>query len=221
MGIYGVISVKAKSVRWPLLVAFILWTAGLVGQSTLQPGQFSTALGTIALVGIGLAGPLILIVAGVQLSIPPLLMATGSAAVVCMRAFGATIFTAIYDAAVNGRLNRFIPTYIANAVLPLGLSPSSLGPFIGALSTQDFATLEALPGVTPRIIAAGVQALQQAFTDAIRIVFIVAAALGVLACGLCFCLQSLQDQMNYQVDAPVESLHAKHQTEAKGQAENC
>lgn len=207
--IYGTVSTKAKSIRWPLLVGFALWTGGLIGQSTLQPGQLATALGTIALLGVGLAGPLILILAGVQLTIPPDLMATGSAAVVCTRALGATIFTAIYGAAVNGRLNQYLPKYIANAVLPLGLAPSSLGLFIRDLSTQDFSSLESLPGVTPQIIAAGAQALQQAFVDAIRVVFIVGAALGGLACVLCFCLQSLKHRMDYQVDGPVETLHAK------------
>ena len=210
---YGIVSTKSKSVRWPLLVGFAIWTCGLIGQATCQPNQQAVALGTLALVGIGLGGPLLLILAGTHLSVPPRLMATGSAAVVCMRSFGATIFTAVYAAVVGPRLKELIPKYIAEAALPLRLSPASLGPLIGALSTFDEAALAHIPGVTPQIIGASVAALQDAFVDAVRVVFMIAACFGALACILCCCLESLRTFMDYIVDAPIEELHRREKTD--------
>ena len=211
--VYGAVSAKTKSVRWPLLFGFALWTCGLIGQATMQPAQRSAALGTLTLVGFGLSGPLLLILAGTHLSIPPHLMATGSAAVVCMRAFGATIFTAVYAAVVSGRLKELIPKYIAEAVLALELPTTSLGSFVGALTAHDEAALAHIPGVTPQIIGAGVAALQQAFTDAIRVVFIIAACFGAVACLLCCCLESLREFMDYVVDAPVEAIQQREKME--------
>lgn len=208
--VYGSISTRTKSVRWPLIVGFSIWTGGLIGQSTVQPGQNSIALGTLVLVGIGIAGPLLLILAGVHLSIPPHLMATGSAVVVCSRSFGATIFTAINSVVVGDRLNKLIPSYVASAVLPLGLPPSSLGLFLEDLTMYDFAGLAAVPGASPQIVGAGIAALKQAFADSVRPAFIIAACFGVVACILCACFRSIRNYMDYKVDAPIEELHKKH-----------
>ena len=72
------------------------------------------------------------------------------------------------------------------------------------------AALAKVPGVTPAAIAQGARALQQAYADAIRIIFIIAVPFGVVACITCCFLGDLKETMNYHVDAPVEELHAKH-----------
>jgi hypothetical protein len=150
---------------------------------------------------------LILVVAGTQLSAPHHLMATATAVVVSSRTVGGSVFTAINSAVVGTRLAANIPAYIAKAVLPAGLPPTSLGPFIGALSAQDFAGLQHIPGVTPAVIGAGLAALQQAFCDSIRVVYYIAAPFGVVAIILCCCLGDFTAKMNYVVEAPLEDIH--------------
>ena len=188
-------------------MGFFIWTCGLIGFACLQPGDSSVSLGVYALIGVGFAAPLILVVAGVQLSAPHHLMATATAAVVSSRTVGGSIFTAINSAAVGNRLAKYIPAYIAKAVLPAGLPPTSLGPFIGALSSQDMAALAYIPGVTPAVIGAGVGALQQAFADAIRVVYYIAVPFGVVSVILCYFLGDFSAKMNYIVEAPLEDLH--------------
>lgn len=207
--VYGYASSRYKSVRWPLLVGFFIWTCGVIGQATVQPGEHAIALGTGVLVGFGLAGPLVLILAGTHLSVPQHLIGTASAAVVSSRALGATIFTALYGAVVGNRLENYIPNYISRAVLTAGLPPTSIGPFIGALTTYDFAALPLIPGVTPQVIGAGVAALKQAYADGIRIVYYIAAPVAFVAVLLVPFLMSLKDHMDYSVEAPVEVLHEK------------
>ena len=68
-----------------------------------------------------------------------------------------------------------LPAKIAAAVVPLGLNPQALPLFIGALAAHNDAALFAVPGVSPQIIGAGVQALQQAYLESFRGVWIAAA----------------------------------------------
>jgi hypothetical protein len=182
----------------------------MVGLATIQPNDSTNAIVFAGLAGLGMGGPLVLIVAGVQLSTPHHLIATATAVTTSSRAVSATIFTAIYGATLSTRLSKDIPSYVAAAAAKAGLPQSSLGAFIAALAGNNLAALPSIEGVTPTIISAGVAALKQAFADAIRAVYIIAVPFGAVACVACFFLGDLKSVMNYSVDAPVEDLHAKH-----------
>jgi hypothetical protein len=194
-------------------VGFFLLTAGIIGFTTIQPNDSTRAIIFAGLAGLGFGGPLVLIIAGVQLSTPHHLIATATALTTSARAVSATTFTAIYAATLNTRLANYIPSYVAEAALKAGLPKSSLMAFVGALASNDAAALPKIPGVTTSIIGAGVVALKQAFADGLRAVYIIAAAFGALACFACLFLGDLKTTMNYHVDAPVEDLHAKHHRE--------
>jgi len=187
--------------------------AGIIGLATIQPNESTRSIIFAGLAGLGFGGPLVLIIAGVQLSTPHHLIATATALTTSARAVSATVFTAIYAATLNTRLARYIPSYVAKAALEAGLPKSSLMAFVGALASNDAAALSEIPGISPSIIGAGVVALKQAFADGIRAVYIIAAAFGALACFACLFLGDLKATMNYHVDAPIEDLHAKRQHE--------
>ena len=193
-----------------MFVGFVLFTAGLIGMATIEPGDSTNAIVFDGLAGLGFGAPLVLIVAGVQLSTPHHLIATATAVTTSARAVAAAVFTAIYSAALSGRLAKYIPAYVPKAALLAGLPPSSIPAFMGALTGTDPSALAHVPGVTPAIIGAGVAALKQAFADGVRVVFIIAVPFGVLACILCFFLGDLRKVMDYRVDAPVEDLHHHH-----------
>ena len=198
-----------------MFVGFLLFTAGIVGLATIQPSDSTRAIVFSGLAGLGFGAPLVLIVAGVQLSTPHHLIATATALTTSSRAVAATVFTAIYSAALTTRLTDYIPKYVAEAALHAGLPKTSLPAFVGALASDNTAALPKIAGVTPIIIEAGVAALKQAFADGIRVVYIIAAPFGALACIGCFFLGDLTDTMTYRVDAPLEDLHAKHHHEER------
>jgi hypothetical protein len=202
-------STKFRTIREPLFVGFLIFTAGIVGLATIQPGDSTKAMVFAGLCGIGFGAPLILVITGVQLSTPHHLIATATAVTTSSRAVAATIFTAIYAAALSSRLDNDIASYTAKAALSAGLPVSSLHAFVAALASDDTTALSHIPGVTPTIIALGVAALKQAFADALRVVYIIAAPFGALACIACLFLGDLRETMNYRVDAPIEDLHAK------------
>lgn len=207
--VWGYVSTKFRTIREPLFVGFLIFTAGIVGLATIQPDNSINAIVFSGICGIGFGAPLILIITGVQLSTPHHLIATATAVTTSSRAVAATIFTAIYAAALSGRLNKYIPSYTAKAALSAGLPASSVRAFVEALAGSDTAALAKIPGVTPKIIALGVAALKQAFADAVRVVYIIAAPFGALACIACLFLGDMRETMNYRVDAPIEDLHAK------------
>jgi hypothetical protein len=107
--LWGYVGSRFRTVREPLIIGFILFTAGLVGLSTIQPGQSINAIAFSCLFGIGFGAALALIVTGVQLSTLRVLTATATACTTSSRAVAGAMFSAIYTAAFNTRLKKFLP----------------------------------------------------------------------------------------------------------------
>lgn len=213
--VYGFASTKLKTIRGPLCVGFLIMTGGLVGLALTQPGDSTKTIVFSGLVGLGFGAPLALIIAGVQLSTPYHLIATATALTTSTRAVAAAMFTAIYSAVVNNRLDKYIPSYVAKAAVRAGLPITSVPAFVGALASNNATALPHIPGVTPLVIGSGVNALKHAFADGLRAVFMIAAPFGALACIACFFLGDMKAVMNYHVDAPMEDLHAKNHHEGQ------
>jgi hypothetical protein len=81
----------------------------------------------------------------------------------------------------HSKLNSGVPERVARAVLPLGLSPSSLDALIHDLLKGATHQIAEIPGVTPEILAASNQAYKEAFVDAVRGIWITAACFAVVA----------------------------------------
>lgn len=207
--IWGLWSVKVKSIRVPLCTGFLIFTVGIVGLTTIQPNDSTRACILAGLAGIGFGAPLVLIIAGIQLATPHAHIATGTALAITSRAVASAVFTAIFSAALSERLEPNIVSHVSKAALSAGLPAFSVKAFVQAIAGNDKAALAQVQGVTGPVIAAGIAALKQAFADSIRIVFIIAAPFGAVACLLCFFLDDQSMEMNYRVDAPVEDLHAR------------
>lgn len=159
-----------------------------------------------------MGAPLVVIIAGVQLSTPHHLIATATAVTTSTRAVAATVFTAIYAAAFSNRLKVKMPADIAAAAAKAGLPAASIMAFVAAIAGKDTAALSAVPGVTPAIIEAGAAAAKQALADSVRVVYMIAAPFGAVACIACFFLGDMKKTMTYRVDAPLEDLHAKNRS---------
>lgn len=207
--IFGYLSAKFKTIRWFINFGFFVLTATCAGFAALQPNGNIAAMALSGLAGLGLGPPLILIIVGVQLSTPHRLIATATAVTSSARAVAAAVFTAIVTAVFNNRVASNVPAYTAKAAIGAGLPAGSLPAFLKALLANDTAGLAQVPGASLTVIGASVTALRQAFADSIRIVFIIAAPFGLVACIACFFLGSVSSTMNYRVDAPVEDLYAK------------
>ncbi|KAF9886379.1 hypothetical protein FE257_011524 [Aspergillus nanangensis] len=209
--LYGFWSTKFRTIRAPTMVGYLILTSGMVAFATIQPDDDLSSWFFAALAGFGFGAPLILIIAGVQLSTPHHLIATATAATTCSRAIATAFFTAVATTALDSRLEK-IPQYISEEALKGGLPAESMGLFIKEITAKGEANFDGISGITPTIIAAGYAALKQAYADGLRVVFIIAAPFGALACIAAFFLGSMKEVMNYGVDAPVEELHIKHRS---------
>lgn len=206
---FGYWSTRYYTIRAPIILGFLLFTGGMVGLATIQPSDNLNTWFFAALAGFGYGAPLILIISGVQLSTPHHLIATATAATTCSRAIAVAAFTAIFSAAMNAQLKRDVPSRITERALHAGLPQSSLALFIESITSSNDADLQHISGVTPAIIRAGYSAYKQGSADGLRVVYIIAAPLGAVACIASFFLGEMKDVMNYEVDAPVEQLQAR------------
>jgi hypothetical protein len=207
--VWGLLSTRFRTIREPLFAGYLIFTGGIIGFACMQPDTSTAAVICGGIAGFGFGAPLILIISGVQLSTPHSLIATATAVTTSSRAVAATVFTAIYAAALTNKIAANVPSGVAGAAAKAGLPAAAIPAFVGALAGNDPEALAKIPGVTPAIIALGVTALKQALADSIRVVYIIAAPFGALACIMCLFLGDLRKTMNYIVEAPVEELHAK------------
>lgn len=207
---WGYFSSRLRNIRTPMVIGLIIMTVGLVGWTTIQPGDSIAAMAFAGVSGIGFGGPLILAVTGAQLATPHKLIATATACTTSSRAVAAGIFTAIYAATFNSRLSSNLPEYVAHAAEAAGVPAGSIPEFSQALISNNATALGEIAGVGPQAIALGAQAVKQAYADSLRIVFIIAVPFGVIGIVASCFLGDLRKTMNYHVDAPVEELHAKH-----------
>lgn len=209
---FGWLSTKLRAIRELIAVGFIILAGSAIGMATLEPGQSINQLAFAGLAGVGFGSPLILIVTAIQYAVPHSLMATATALTNSSRAVAGTTFIAIYGAALSSETASKIPQYITKAAVAAGLPAGSIPAFITALSSSDFDALYKIQGVTPTVVQQGSGALEQAYADSLRVIFIIVAPLGVVACVASFFMANMRNTMNYHVDAPAEELHSKHKT---------
>jgi hypothetical protein len=207
--VYGIWSTKCQTIRAPIFAGNLILTAGTVGLATIQPADSLNALCFAGLSGLGFAGPLVLVIAGVQLSTPHHLIATATAVTTSIRAVFMAVSTAIFSAAFNARMKSNVPHQIGVAVTNAGLPESDISSFLLAFTTKNSTALDNISGATPAVRGAAAVALKQATADSIRVVYIIAAPFGVIACIACLFLGDMRKTMNYKVDAPIEDLTAK------------
>ena len=193
-----------------MAAGYLVFTAATVGMATIQPGDSINSIAFACLAGFGFGAALVLVVSGAQLCTPHHLIATVTALIFSVRAISASAFTAIFAAAFRTRINDKLPAYVAAAALKAGLPPASVTMFVTSIATGDMAALSEISGVTPAIISAGLTSLKQAMADSLRVVYIIAAPIGVLGVIAAFLLGNVAPTMNYRVDAPMEELKAKH-----------
>lgn len=175
-------SSKRKALKMPLVLGFgflLLFNVCLAATAGFNPGNGFWAFGVILGMGLGIILPLTMVVA--QLCTPPALISSASALIIAVRSLGGTVGLAVNVAIFNSALATEIPSKIAAAALPLGLPPTSLGMFIGGLTTHNETIISHVPGVTPEIIGAGANALVRAFGVGFRNCWIAASCFGAVA----------------------------------------
>lgn len=87
----------------------------------------------------------------------------------------------IYVTILSNRVKHTLPENVTPAALNAGLPSSDLTQLFTAIGEGTPAALEAVPDITPGIIAAVADALKTAYSQAFRTVFLTSIAFGGLA----------------------------------------
>ncbi|KAH7111716.1 major facilitator superfamily domain-containing protein [Dactylonectria estremocensis] len=195
----------SRQLRWPLVISYVGFVLFYATMMSVGFGDYTNIWGFNVFLGLGFGGCLTCIVVAAQFSAPPELLAISSGALITARAGGAAICFAIGNAIFNSQIGKNLPKDIASTVLPLGLPPQSLGPFIEALANHNDRALATIEGVTPQIIQAGVHGLRQAYITSLRPLHGFGLALSVIAVIASVFIIDPKRDFTMAVDAPLDA----------------
>jgi hypothetical protein len=176
--LFGLFVAKFRSVKIPGIIGLGLIVLFNVLMATTTPSTLAANYwGYAVFAGLGLGSVIPTFMMAAQMSTPPDLISLASGLDIVARPIGGVIGLAVNTAIFNSAMSKEVPARIAAATLPLGLSASSLGDLIHALTSNDSVALAEISGATPDIIQAAGGALMSAYHIAFRNCWIAAALL--------------------------------------------
>ena len=114
-----------------------------------------------------------------------------------------TVATAVFVTVHSNRLTTEIAKNVVPAVVNAGLPAKQVASYLTALTSGDVTALEAVPGITNKIILAGAEAYKVASANSYSTVYLVTLVFSGLA--LCFCgfVPNIDDRMTNEVSAVI------------------
>ena len=164
-----------------LLISSVLMTAGIGGMAAVNQNNPGLGIGMSFLGGFGVGG--IIVPAAVILTIisPDEVIATITAITLSIRLIGGSIGYAVYFNVFQNKLLAVFPPIVGTAVIKAGLPISELEPFLEALANRNMSEIAHLPGITPQILQVAQAAVQVAYVQAFRRIYLVSIAFGAAA----------------------------------------
>jgi hypothetical protein len=123
------------------------------------------------------------------------------------RSIISTIASTVYQVVLRARLKEAVPAIVTPAVLKAGLPASSLKAYFAALTAGTAKAFSSVPGITPKIQAAGSYVDRVANVSAFKTVFFVSIAFGGIAILLSFFIPNVESLMTGEISA---TLHQRH-----------
>lgn len=207
-----------REIRWlaVLSMVFIALGGGLL--SIVKPGiNFAGWFFPAALVGfgIGVEAQIMYLVAG--LCTPDHLIGTALMVASLSGTFCGAVGIVMFGAIYNAKLKTALPSRISAAVVEAGFPVRNLGDLLKAFATQSPAAIEAVPGVTPKILEALDQAAKSAYAYSFHNVWYSLMAFAIVTAGISIFIKTTRHQMTDVVAAPVS--HRLMHEKAEGEVE--
>lgn len=106
------------------------------------------------------------------------LIGTVASLTLSIRAVGGALGNSIYYNVLDKQIVKSIPIEFPPRLLAAGLPASSIAEFITVYSGGNTTLIEAVPGVTAEVIAAGALSMRWVYAEALKQVFLVSIAFG-------------------------------------------
>lgn len=174
----GALVHKLKHVNIQLMVAVAIQMLFLALSSLDTTHTRSMALAFHFFVTIPFAWVTVACYVTASLHIPQKDLGIAFGSIGAFRYLGGAIGNVALNIVINEKSVVYLPKYIAKAVLPLGLPKAKLAAFSKAVAAGKAL---AIPGVTPTMASAGLEASREAWAHAFRIAFLVTIPFGVIA----------------------------------------
>ncbi|KAH0845932.1 siderophore iron transporter [Fonsecaea pedrosoi] len=178
----GLIAMRIGHINWQMVFASIVmavFIGGLAAQ-TKDTLALSTAFATLGSFGVGYIENLAATAATFVIK-DQKQMGTSNGIFGSIRSAGGVLATTIYLVILTNRMNTNTKNMIIPTLVEAGLPDSSITAFLTALNSGVASALQAVPGVTEKIILAGETAYLAAYTDAFQKVFLASIAFGGLS----------------------------------------
>lgn len=159
-------------------------------------------IGFNVLIGIGLSGPLTLLVALVQFTAPHRHLSTATGLAFSARAIGGAFGSAVLDAIINGVLGNTYASKVSTAAVDAGLPESDISGLLAAMSAGT--ALTSVPGVNSTIAAAAEVASQNAYAHAYHLAWASIIPFVVLGIASVLGLKGVNHLMTDKIEATVE-----------------
>ena len=172
------LSIFCGANRELLVISSVLMTAGVGALAAVNQTNPSLGIGMSFLGGLGVGG--IIVPAAVILTIisPDENIATITAVTLSIRLIGGSIGYAIYFNVFENKLTDIIPTTVGLAVIEAGLPLTEVVPFIEAIIARNTTAIAQLNGLTPAILTAANNAVNDCYVQGFRQIYFVSIAFG-------------------------------------------
>jgi Fungal trichothecene efflux pump (TRI12) len=181
-----------------------MMTAGIGALAVVTPERRAVGIGLSVLGGFGVGG--IIIPAAVILTIisPDEVIATVTAINLSVRLIGGSIGYAIYFNVFQNKLADVLPTMVGEAAVGAGLPLAEVPALVLDIVNQNTTAIAELPGISPLILLAVEAAVDNAYVQAFRRVYLVSISFGGAAV---IASLFLGDIRKYMVDRVAVDIH--------------
>jgi hypothetical protein len=193
---------RFKDLKSPLIVTFVIFVVVVILYGNISPSWSKAQIGVNVLSGLGQSGPLTLLVALIQFTAPHAYLSTATGLAFSARAIGGAFGSAVLDAITNSKLKNTYAPQVSAAAMAAGLPESSIPALLTAFATGH--GFEAVPDITPAVLAAATNASQWAYTHAYRLAWWSVLPFTIIALILVSFLKDVSALMTEHVDATVE-----------------
>ncbi|RAO73849.1 uncharacterized protein BHQ10_009861 [Talaromyces amestolkiae] len=197
-------STRTKDLKWPLVVTFGFFLIATITYTVITPSMNKAQIGFNVLIGIGLSGPLTLLVALVQFTAPHRHLSTATGLAFSARAIGGAFGSAVLDAIINGVLGNTYASKVSTAAVDAGLPQSDISALLAAMSAGT--PLTSVPGINTTIAAAAEIASQNAYAHAYHLAWASIIPFVVLGIGSVLGLKGVKHLMTEEIEATVEHV---------------
>ena len=127
-----------------------------------------------------------------------------------------TVASTVYSIVLGARVKSTLTTQIPAAMVAAGLPASSIVDYMTAIAAGGTKTLlDAVPGLTPEILADGANAYRHAYADAYRTIFLVSIAFGGLGILVSFFIPDIDALMGDRVATTLKGREKVSDMDAK------